>query len=61
MFALIKTGLIVGLAVLAFTSLNETFNLVQESVINESVLYPPLKKLALEIFPYIQNIITSAK
>ena len=60
-FALLKTGLIVGLAILVFTSLNETFDLVQESVINESVLYQPLKKIALEIFPYIQNIIASAK
>ena len=60
-FAILKTGLIVGLAILAFSSLNATFDLVQESVINESVLYLPLKKIALEVFPYIQNIITSVK
>ena len=60
-FALLKTGLIVGLAILVFSSLNATFDLVQESVINGSVLYQPLKKIALEVFPYIQNIITSVK
>ena len=60
-FALIKTGLIVGLAIIAFSSLNETFKFVQESVLNESVLYPPLKNLALEVFPYIKNILTLTK
>ena len=60
-FALIKTGLIVGLVIIAFSSLNETFKFVQESVLNESVLYPPLKNLALEVFPYIKNILTLTK
>ena len=60
-FALLKTGLIVGLAIIAFNSLNETFNFVQESVLNESVLYPPLKKLAYEVFPYLKDLLTLAK
>lgn len=60
-FALLKTGLIVGLAIIAFNSLNETFNFVQESVLNESVLYPPLKKLAYEVFPYLKDLLTIAK
>ena len=60
-FALIKTGLIVGLVIIAFSSLNETFKFVQDSVLNESVLYPPLKNLALEVFPYIKNILTLTK
>ena len=60
-FALIKTVLIVGLLVIAFSSLNETFSLVQESVLSESVLYPPLKNIALEVFPYIKEVITISK
>ena len=60
-FSLLKTGLIVGLAIIAFNSLNETFNFVQESVLNESVLYPPLKKLAYEVFPYLKDLLTLAK
>ena len=59
-FSLLKTGLIVGLAIIAFNSLNETFNFVQESVLNESVLYPPLKKLAYEVFPYLKDLLTLA-
>ena len=60
-FALLKTVLIVGLLIIAFTSLNDTFKFVQESVLNDSVLYPPLKKLAFEVFPYLKEILTISK
>ena len=60
-FALLKTGLIVGLVIMAFSSLNENFKFVQESVLNESVLYPPLKKLAFEVFPYLKDMLTLGK
>ena len=60
-FALLKTGLIVGVAIMAFSSLNDTFNLVQEPVLNEAVLYPPLKKLAFEVFPYLKDMLTFTK
>lgn len=61
LFALLKTGLIVGLAIMAFSSLNDTFKFVQESVLNESVLYPPLKKFAFEVFPYLKDMLTLTK
>ena len=57
-FALLKTGLIVGLVIMAFSSLNDTFHFVQDQVLNESVLYPPLKKAAFEIFPYLKDMLT---
>lgn len=60
-FALIKTTLIVGLVIMTFSSLNDTFHFVQESVLNESVLYPPLKKLASDVFPYLREMITLTK
>lgn len=60
-FALLKCSLIVGLAIIVFNSTNESLGLVQESVLNESALYPPLKKLAYEVFPYIKDIITLTK
>ena len=60
-FSLLKAGLIIGLLIIAFTSLNETFRFVQESVLNESVLYPSLKKLASEIFPYLKEMLTLTK
>ena len=60
-FALLKTGIIVGLVIMAFTSLNDTFHFVQDNVMNESVLYPPLKKMAYEIFPYLKDMLTLTK
>lgn len=60
-FALLKTGLIVGLGIMAFDSINSTFKFVQDSVMESSILYPPLKSLAYEIFPYIKDMLTLTK
>lgn len=60
-FALLKTALIVGLVIMAFSSLNDTFHLVKEEVLNESVLYPPLKKVAFDVFPYIKDMLNLGK
>lgn len=60
-FALLKTGLIVGLAIMAFDSLNATFHFVKEPVMAESVLYPPLRKIAYEVFPYLKDMLTLTK
>lgn len=60
-FALVKTALIVGLVIMAFCSINDNFHLVQESILNESVLYPPLKKLAFDVFPYVKDMLTFTK
>lgn len=58
MFALLKAALIVGLIIIAFTSLNETFHFVKEATLNESVLYPPLKKIAFDVFPYLKDMLS---
>ena len=60
-FALLKTVLIVGLVIMAFSSLNDPFPLVKEEVLNESVLYPPLKKVAFDVFPYIKDMLNLGK
>lgn len=60
-FALLKTALIVGLVIMAFSSLNDTFHLVKEEVLNESVLYPPLKEVAFDVFPYIKDMLNLGK
>lgn len=57
-FALLKAALIVGLIIIAFTSLNETFHFVKEVTLNESVLYPPLKKIAFDVFPYLKDMLS---
>ena len=56
-FSLMKAFLIIGLVILAFNSLNNAFGLVKPEVINDSVLYGPVKNLADTIFPYIKNML----
>lgn len=56
-FSLIKAGLVIGLVIMAFYSLNNTFNFVSEEVLNESVLFPPLKKMAYTVFPYLKELL----
>ena len=60
-FALLKTALIVGLLVIIFSSVNESLQLVENSILNESMLYPTFKKLAFEVFPQIKEILTFTK
>ena len=55
--SLVKAGLIVGLVIMAFCSLNNTFNLVDEEMLNQSVLFPPLKNMAYTIFPYLKDLL----
>lgn len=57
-FALLKTSLILGILIMVFTSINDTFDLVSEATLNESVLYPPFKEAAFKIFPYIKDMLT---
>lgn len=56
-FSLIKAGLVIGLVIMAFCSLNNTFDFVSEEVLNESVLFPPLKKMAYTVFPYLKELL----
>ena len=56
-FSLLKAGLIVGLAIMLFCSLNNTFGMVSEEVLEESVLFPPLKNLAYTVFPYLKELL----
>lgn len=55
-FAFLKTALIIGLVIILFNSLNETFRFVDESSLSQSVLYPPLKNIAYTVFPYLKEI-----
>ena len=56
-FAIIKTGLIIGLVIMLFCSLNNNMHLVSEEVLAESVLFPPLKNAAYTVFPYLKSLI----
>ena len=56
-FSMVKAALIVGLVIMAFCSLNNTFQLVSEDVLNQSVLFPPLKNMAYTVFPYLKDLL----
>ena len=56
-FALLKTGLIVGLAIMLFCSQNNSLHLVSDEVLAESVLFTPLKNAAYTVFPYLKSLI----
>ena len=56
-FALIKSGLIIGLVIMAFNSLNNNFHLVNEQLLADSTLYTPLKDIAYTVFPYLKSMI----
>ena len=56
-FSLMKAFLLLGLVILAFNALNNAFGLVKPDVIEDSVLYGPVKNLADTIFPYIKNML----
>ena len=55
-FALLKAGLIVGLVVMAVTSLNNTFHIIPEEFFQGSVIYPPIKDMAYTVFPYLKEM-----
>jgi membrane protein required for colicin V production len=57
-FSLIKALLILGLIIIAFSSLNNTLELVKPEVLADSTLYQPLKDAADAVFPYIRNMLT---
>ena len=55
-FALLKAGLIVGLVIMAVTSLNNTFHIILEEFFQGSVIYPPIKDMAYTVFPYLKEM-----
>ena len=56
-FSLLKAGLIIGLIIMAFCSLNETFHFVSDEALDQSVLFPPLKDAAYKVFPYLKGLL----
>lgn len=57
-FSLIKALLIIGLVILAFNAMNNSFQLVKPETLESSVLYQPVKNIADTTFPFIKNILT---
>lgn len=56
-FSILKCMLIIGLLVMAFNAINETFGIVNEGKLAESLLYTPIKNMTYSIFPYIKDML----
>ena len=55
--SLAKTGLIIGIAIMVLCSLDDTFNFMNEELMNGSILFPPLKDLAYAIYPQLKEML----
>ena len=56
-FAQLKAGLLIGIAIILFDTLNVKFEFVEEKVLDESVLYAPIRDIAYVIFPYLKELL----
>ena len=56
-FALLKARLIIGILIILFDTLNVKFEFVEEKVLDESVLYAPIRDIAYMIFPYLKELL----
>ena len=56
-FALLKAVLIIGLVIILFEAINNTFPIVPSKTMEESIFYGPVKDLANLIFPYLKELI----
>ena len=56
-FALLKAGLAIGIAVILFNTLNTKLELVKPEVLDQSVLYGPVKDIAYAVFPYFKELL----
>lgn len=56
-FALLKAALLLGLALLVFDSLNGSLKLVDPEKLGDSVIAPWLRKIALQVFPYLKELV----
>ena len=57
LFALIKVSLIIGIVIILFNTINSSFHIVSESVMENSVIYPPMKRFAYGVFPYFKELL----
>jgi membrane protein required for colicin V production len=56
-FSLGTSALAIGLIIMIFCSLNNTYGIVGEEILNDSVLFTPLKNISYTIFPYLKELL----
>ena len=59
-FSLLKGGLLLGILIVLFNTINVKFGLVPEETLDASVLYPPLKEITYSIFPSLKDLLFSS-
>ncbi|MDE5956447.1 MAG: CvpA family protein, partial [Bacteroidales bacterium] len=57
LFSLLKCALIIGLVIMAFNALNNTFHIISDDTLYASSMYPPLKRFAYSVFPYLKDLL----
>lgn len=56
-FALLKASLIIGIIIILFNTINSSFHIVSESVMENSAIYGPMKRFAYGVFPYFKELL----
>ena len=56
-FALLKAALIIGLVLILFDTINLKFALVDQEILDQSVLYAPLRDAGYKVFPYLKALL----
>ena len=56
-FALLLAGLLIGIGIVLFDTVKVKFDLVYEAVLEESVLYAPIRDIAYTVFPYLKELL----
>lgn len=56
-FALVKAGLVIGVLIIFFDTINLRFELVAEDKISSSVLYGPIRDFSYKVFPYLKALL----
>lgn len=51
LFSMLKCILIIGFLIIVFEAINDTFGLVPESYLSDSLLYTPFRDIADSVFP----------
>lgn len=56
-FAILKAGLVIGVVLIFFDTINLKFELVAEEKLCDSILYGPIRDFSYKVFPYLKALL----
>lgn len=56
-FSLLKAALLISLVIILFDTLNLKFEFIHQDILDDAVLYNPIKDLGYTIFPYLKSLL----